>query len=68
MSQSFTELANYNLRSKTAEDKRILAVIAALEIVHAKISNTPADCNIVTDEMNNLSGYADQIQEALKTK
>lgn len=66
MSQLFTELSNYNLRSKSAEDKRSLAVIAALAVIQAKVSNTPADCNIVADEMNKLSEYADQIQEALK--
>lgn len=66
MSLLFTELSNYNLRSKSNEDKRSLAVIAALAIIQAKVSNTPADCNIVADEMNKLSEYADQIQEALK--
>ena len=66
MSQAFTDLANYNLRSKSPEDKRALAVIAALTIIQGKVSNTPADCTIVGDEINNLSAYADQIQEALK--
>lgn len=68
MTQTFIDLNTYNNRVKSAEDRRAMAVAAALSVIHAKASNTPADCNILTDEMNNLSAYADQIQEALKTK
>lgn len=68
MTQTFTDLNLYNNRVKDAQDRRAMAVAAALSLIHAKASCTPADCNILTDEMNNLSSYADQIQEALKVK
>lgn len=68
MTQTFTDLNLYNNRVKGADDRRAMAVAAALSLIHAKASSTPADCNILTDEMNNLSNYADQIQEALKVK
>lgn len=68
MSKVFEAVQESNHRSKAPEEKRAIAVAAALAIIHAKASNTPADCNVVTDEMNNLSQYADQIQEALKVQ
>ncbi|WP_122846307.1 hypothetical protein [Pseudomonas viridiflava] len=68
MAQFFTDLNLYTNRTKGADDRRAMAVAAALSLIHAKASSTPADCNILTDEMNNLSQYADQIQEALKAK
>jgi hypothetical protein len=66
VTQTFTDLQSYNLRVKTPEDRRALAVAAALTLIQAKASNTPSDCNVLTDEMNNLSTYADQIQQALQ--
>lgn len=68
MLQAFTDLHLYHNRVKGAEDKRAMAVAAALTLIHAKVSNTPPDCDIVSDEMNNLSNYADLIQAALIAK
>jgi hypothetical protein len=63
--QAFTDLHLYHNRVKNAEDKRAMAVAAALTLIHAKVANTPTDCNILADEMNNLSAYTDLIQAAL---
>lgn len=68
MTQAFTDIANYNQRVKSADDRRALAVGAALAIIYAKAANTPDNCTIIADEMDNLAKYADQIQEALKAK
>ncbi|ONH50976.1 hypothetical protein SAMN04490182_2070 [Pseudomonas cedrina] len=62
------DLTTYNLYSHSSEDKRAIAVSAALALIHAKAANTPANCDIIKDEMARLGAYADQIQEALKVK
>jgi hypothetical protein len=52
--------------SANTEGKRILAVSAALELIAARASNsTPFN---LEPEFNNLSKYADQIQEAINKK
>ena len=68
MTQAFTDLVNYNQRVKSTEDRRALAVGAALTIIHAKAANTPDNCTIIADEMENLAKYTDQIEAALKVK
>lgn len=68
MTQAITDLASYNDRLKLTAQQRALAVAAALAVIHAKAANTPADCNMIKGEMNNLSDYADLIQEAMKSK
>ncbi|MBP5113789.1 hypothetical protein [Pseudomonas protegens] len=68
MTQAITDLAGHNDRVKPAAQQRALAVSAALAVIHAKAANTPADCNIIKDEMSNLGEYADLIQEAMKVK
>lgn len=66
MTQAFTDIANYHQRVKDKNDKRALAVGAALTIIYAKAANTPDNCTIIADEMANLVKYADQIEAALK--
>ncbi|AXJ04883.1 hypothetical protein CFN16_12375 [Pseudomonas fluorescens] len=68
MTQAFTDIANYHQRVKDKDDKRALAVGAALTIIHAKATNTPASSTLIADEMDKLSKYADQIEAALKSK
>lgn len=47
-------------------DKRILAVNAALELISVRIGATSPNGNHLDTELGRLSGYADQIQAALK--
>ncbi|GAB5339668.1 hypothetical protein [Pseudomonas fluorescens] len=49
------------------EQKRAVAVAAALEVITSTV-NASEDRALLGIEMNNLSKYADQIQEALKVK
>lgn len=46
-----------------AEGKRLVAVEAAIDLIIARVSSEGADLEA---EMNRLSKYADQIQEAAK--
>ncbi|MBS4090685.1 MULTISPECIES: hypothetical protein [Pseudomonas] len=48
-----------------AEGKRLVAVEAAIDLIVARVSTEGAD---LEGEMNRLSQYADQIQEAVKVK
>lgn len=62
------DLIKYNNHTNSEEDKRALAVTAALAVIQAKVTNAPTYAAIVENEMKGLSKYADQIQEALKVK
>lgn len=53
-------------RGTTAESARAYAVAIALELIAARVSS-PASVHL-SQELDNLSKYADQIQEALKAK
>ncbi|OSN39549.1 hypothetical protein [Pseudomonas syringae] len=50
------------------EDQRAYAVAAALEVIAVKAGQSGAHMTHLEKEMGRLSVYADQIQEALKTK
>ena len=60
---SVTQAANTVL---DANNRRAYAVAAALEVIAAQARS--ADGKYLEGEFNNLSQYADQIQEALKAK
>lgn len=62
------DMTRYNNHTASKEDKRAFAVSAALTLIQAKVSNSPTNGSILESEINSLSSYADQIQEALKTK
>ncbi len=47
---------------------REAAVAAALELINSKGSNAPDRAEILKEELERLSLYADQIQAALKVK
>lgn len=53
-------------RETNEEDQRARAVAAAIGLIEAKMSGS--DGSSLKAEMNNLSSYADQIQNALKVK
>lgn len=54
--------------NKTHEDHhRRYAVAAALEVIASRVAGTTVG-GLLESEMENLSKYADQIQEALKIK
>lgn len=59
-----TELGGHRYSALPAEQKRALAVAAALEV----ISSTATAATGLKVEFESLSLYADQIQEALKAK
>jgi len=48
-------------------ESREAAVAAALNLIEAKVTNSSGGTQLQW-ELNNLSAYADQIQEALKVK
>ncbi|MFQ6346022.1 hypothetical protein ACQRBV_22665 [Pseudomonas sp. R11F] len=62
------DLSKYNNHTNSAEDKRAMAVSAALSIIQSKASNSPENAVVVDKEMGRLSSYADKIQEALRVK
>lgn len=62
------DLTKYNSHVHSPDDKRAIAVSAALSLIQAKVSNAPTNGTILESEMSSLSTYADQIQEALKSK
>lgn len=68
MTQAIQALATTHERQKSTAEKRAIAVAAALTVIHAKAASTPSDCNIISDEMANLSNYADLIIAALEVK
>ncbi|MFU6376409.1 hypothetical protein ACM792_14600 [Metapseudomonas otitidis] len=53
--------------SQDAEDQRVIAVNAALELIAARMTSAPSNGTHLLAEMQNLSTYADLIQAALKT-
>lgn len=61
--QSLTELMLfYNQLDTSVDDKRLIAVTAALELIKSDAQGGNAD---LAAEIKNLSRYADQIQKAL---
>jgi len=69
MSENFKNLRRHSgMSDGTPDSQREAAVTAALTLIQAKASNSPTNGGLLESEMNNLSGYADQIQEALKVK
>lgn len=66
MSKAFEALIDSYQRHVSDDSKRATAVTVALEIIQAKVANTPADNSIVEKEMGNLKAYTDQILAALK--
>ena len=61
-----TELGGHRYSSLPDEQKRALAVAAALEVICSKA--TGGDTTSLNAEFENLSTYADHVQEALKVK
>ncbi len=67
MSELFNNLNRSGMGGKgSPEVRREAAVGAALELINSKVTNTPDKTLALKDEMERLSLYADQIQEALK--
>lgn len=62
-----TDLGSNRYSSLPEEQKRCIAVAAALGLITASVSGAD-DRALLTVEMDKLSKYADQIQEALKVK
>lgn len=60
------DLSNYNKRTLSDEERRALAVSAVLSLILAKAGNSPDKTTTLSSELDNLSVYADKIQEALK--
>ncbi len=62
--QTLIELMmGYNHLDTSREDKRLIAVTAALELIKSDAQGGNVD---MSAEMKNLSKYADSIQKALK--
>lgn len=67
MSDHFKNLRRHSGMSEgSVESKREAAVAAALTLIHGRVSGSTTAAGVLEGELNNLSKYADQIQEALK--
>lgn len=66
MSEKFSSITAVQSANRD-ESKRKAAVVAALELIVAAVSN-PINKAVLSDEVSKLSGYADAIQAALKDK
>jgi len=66
MAASFETIVNNEIHGRNTSVKRAAAVAAALEIIAAKVANSPGHHGQVEQEMDNLSKYADQIEAAVK--
>jgi len=62
------DLSKYNHHTNSPEDKRALAVSAALAVIQTKTASSPDNAVIVQRELERLSEYADTIQAALKVQ
>lgn len=60
---ALAETGNYRYSRLKDEDKRALAVAAALELIALNV--TGAADGMLESELDNLSAYADKIQAAL---
>ncbi|MBI6895714.1 hypothetical protein JET64_02720 [Pseudomonas putida] len=56
------------ISGRSPEVNRATAVAAALELIAARITSPTLKQAQLEDEMDNLSKYADQIQQALNQK
>lgn len=66
MSEFFKDLRALNINGEIDAGKaREAAVAAALVLIHAKVGNSPDKTETLKRELDNLSDYADKIQEAL---
>lgn len=68
MANAFETIINNAISGREQHVNRPTAVAAALELIAAKVSNSPSDTLQLQREMGNLSQYADQIQEALNKR
>lgn len=69
MSDLFKNLRRHSgVNEGSVESRREAAVAAALVLIQARVTSTPLNGGVLEGEMNNLSKYADQIQDALKVK
>ncbi|QDC04706.1 hypothetical protein FH041_07095 [Pseudomonas sp. SWI7] len=66
--KALTETGSLAYCELSNDRKRAVAVAAALEVIAARVTTTTTHGTHLDREMNNLSKYADQIQEALKVK
>lgn len=67
MATTYETIIN-NAISGGADVYRATAVAAALEMIAARIASPTVKQAQLADEMDNLSKYADQIQQALNQK
>lgn len=62
--QTLTELLmSYNHLDTSKDDKRLIAVTAALELIKSDASGGNTE---LSEELKNLGKYADSIQKAIK--
>lgn len=68
MANAIETIVSNAINGRGGNVDRPTAVAAALELIAAKVSNAPSNGGILSQEMDNLSKYADQIQAALAKK
>lgn len=69
MSENFKHLLrDTNVAEGKPSARREAAVAAALTLINSKAANSPDKTETLKRELDNLSEYADKIQEALKVK
>ncbi|WP_085598735.1 hypothetical protein [Pseudomonas sp. B10(2017)] len=68
MANAIESIVSNAVGMRSSSVDRPTAVAAALELIAAKVANSPSDASQLEREMDNLSKYADQIQAALVKK
>jgi hypothetical protein len=64
MANAIESIVNNAINGRSGNVDRPTAVAAALELIAARVANA-SNAGQLESEMNNLSKYADQIQQAL---
>lgn len=65
--KSLNTIGGHSYHAVGPDAQRAIAVSAALELIQTRLSASSASSTL-RNELENLSAYADQIQEALKVK
>lgn len=68
MANAIESIVNNAINGRGGNVDRPTAVAAALELIAAKVANSPSSNSQLEVEMGRLSTYADQIQAALSKR
>ncbi|MCI3945535.1 hypothetical protein K0038_02577 [Pseudomonas syringae] len=66
--EKLVDMGSHGYIHLAEEGQRAVAVAAALELIGAKASASPAYAAVLKNEISQVGAYADAIQAALKVK